>query len=352
MKYQDLLPKNKRPIIIIGAGSIVNDAHLPAYKIASFEVAGIFDINNERAKMIAQKFGIPIVYESLEQLVKLAPEAVFDMALPASEILSSLELLPDGSPVLIQKPMGNDFSEAKEILQLIRRKKLIAAMNFQLRYAPFILAANEIIDKGLIGDLCDIEISVNIYSPFHLWDFLFASKRVEILYHSIHYIDIVRSYFGNPSGIYAKTVKHEKMPDLASVRSSIILDYGEWKRAIILTNHCHDFNKKHQHAYIKLEGTRGAVRINMGLLMEYPKGEPDIVEYISNINHPKPEWKTLDIDGTWFPHAFIGTMSEVMKAASKEIVLPKNSVEDAIYTMACVDAAYESSLKGATKLPN
>jgi predicted dehydrogenase len=52
MKYQDLLPKNKRPIIIIGAGSIVNDAHLPAYKIASFEVAGIFDINNERAKMI------------------------------------------------------------------------------------------------------------------------------------------------------------------------------------------------------------------------------------------------------------------------------------------------------------
>jgi len=348
----DLLPQTKLPIVVIGAGSIVTDAHLPAYKIASFDVVGIFDINIEKAKVVAKKFGISVIYESLEQLVKLAPkDAVFDMALPATEIITSLELLPDGAYVLIQKPMGNDFIEAKKILQLVRRKKLVAAMNFQLRYAPFILAANEIIDKGLIGELCDIEISVNIYSPFHLWDFLLTSKRVEILYHSIHYVDLVRSYFGNPDGIYAKTVKHEKMSELASVRSSIIMDYGEWKRAIILTNHCHDFNKKHQHAYIKLEGTRGAVKINMGMLMEYPKGEPDIVEYISNINQPNPEWKNLCVDGTWFPHAFIGTMSEVMKAASKEITLPKNSVEDAIYTMACVDAAYESSLKGATKLP-
>jgi len=353
MNYRDLLPKNRRPIVVIGAGSIVNDAHLPAYQLASFEVAGIFDINNERAKMIAQKFGIPRVYESLEQLVRQAPKnAVFDMALPASEIISSLQKLPDGSPVLIQKPMGNNFTEAKEILGIVRSKNLLAAMNFQLRYAPFILTARDIIGRGLIGDLCDIEINVNIYHPFHLWDFLFRSERVEILYHSIHYIDLVRSFFGNPGGIYAKTVKHAKMPALASVRSSIIMDYGDWIRAIILTNHCHDFNPKYQHAYIKLEGTKGAVRINMGLLMDYPKGNEDIIEYISNDGNPEPEWQNLSVEGTWFPEAFVGTMSQVMKAASGEIERPDNSVEDSIYTMACVEAAYESSDKGGTKLPN
>ncbi len=352
MKYQDLLPKNKLPIVIIGAGSIVNDAHLPAYKIASFDVVGIFDINNERAKTIAGKFGIPTVYESLEQLVKQAPRnAVFDIALPASEIISSLLKLPDGSPVLIQKPMGNNFTEAKEILQIARSKKLLAGINFQLRYAPFILAARDVIDKGLIGELCDIEINVNIYHPFHLWDFLFKSERVEILYHSIHYIDLVRSFFGNPEGMYAKTVKHTMMPALASVRSSIIMNYGDWIRAIILTNHCHDFNQKHQHAYIKLEGTNGAVRINMGLLMDYPAGTRDVVEFISNKGNSKPEWQSLEVEGTWFPEAFIGTMSQVMKAASGEIERPDNSVEDCIYTMACVEAAYESSEKGGTKLP-
>src|SRR5579862_8891420 len=61
---------------------------------------------------------------------------------------------------------------------------------------------------------------------------------------------------GKMVGMYAKTVKHKKMPALASVRSSIIMNYGDWIRAIILTNHCHDFNPKYQHAYIKLEGTK------------------------------------------------------------------------------------------------
>ena len=31
-------PKNHSPIVIFGAGSIVNDAHLPAYKKAGFRV--------------------------------------------------------------------------------------------------------------------------------------------------------------------------------------------------------------------------------------------------------------------------------------------------------------------------
>jgi predicted dehydrogenase len=353
MNYQDLLPKNKRPIVVIGAGSIVNDAHLPAYKLASFDVAGIFDINNERAKMIGQKFGIPRVYESLEQMVSQAPKnAIFDMALPASAIIDSLKNLPDHVPVLIQKPMGNNFQEAKKILEIVRNKKLLAAINFQLRYAPFILTARDIISKGLIGDLCDIEIHVNIYHPFHLWEFLFKSERVEILYHSIHYIDLVRSFLGNPAGVYAKTVKHTMMPALASVRSSIIMDYGDWIRANIFTNHCHDFHPKYQHAYVKFEGSKGAVRINMGLLMDYPKGTSDTVEFISREDGPESQWQTLEVEGTWFPESFVGTMSQVMKAASGEIEKPDNSVEDSIYTMACVEAAYESSEKGGTKLPN
>ena len=36
------LPSEKRPIYIIGAGGIVNDAHLPAYKIAGYNVQGVF----------------------------------------------------------------------------------------------------------------------------------------------------------------------------------------------------------------------------------------------------------------------------------------------------------------------
>ncbi len=38
------LPANPRPIVVIGAGSIVRDAHLPVYQRLGFPVAGIFDV--------------------------------------------------------------------------------------------------------------------------------------------------------------------------------------------------------------------------------------------------------------------------------------------------------------------
>ena len=49
------MPKHPRPIIVIGAGGIVNDAHLPAYKIAGFWVAGIYDLDREKALATAAR---------------------------------------------------------------------------------------------------------------------------------------------------------------------------------------------------------------------------------------------------------------------------------------------------------
>ena len=46
------------PIYIIGAGGIVNTAHLPAYKIAGFNVQGIFDVLIKKAEQTVEDFNI------------------------------------------------------------------------------------------------------------------------------------------------------------------------------------------------------------------------------------------------------------------------------------------------------
>jgi len=330
----------------------VNDAHLPAYKIAGYNVAGIFDANEDKAIATAHRFNIPAVFDSLEALVKSVPaNAVFDVALPASAFIETLKALPNGASVLLQKPMGNTLEEAKEIRRIVHEKKMLAAVNFQLRYAPFITMAREIIARGEIGEVCDVEFNINVYTPWHLWDFLYSLPRVEILYHSIHYIDLVRSFLGNPKSVYAKTTKHPRMKELASVRSNIIMDYGEMIRANILVNHCHNFGTKHQCSNLKIEGTRGAINMQMGLNMNYPQGMPDVFEYVILEEGKEPLWKTLPINGTWFPHAFIYSMEQVLLAADGKIPAPDNSVDDCIYTMACVEAAYASSTKGGEPIP-
>ncbi len=346
---------NPPKIFMIGAGGIVNDAHLPAYKIAGYCVAGIYDINCDKAIATANRFNIPFVFNSLADMLAASAEdsVVFDVALPGSALAEILEQLPCNASVLLQKPMGEDLKGAQKILQISRERKQIAAVNFQLRYAPYVNEARQMINDGLLGNLLDIEVYVNVFTPWNLWTFLEELSRVEILYHSIHYIDLVRSFFGNPTSVYAKTIGHPSMPKLASVRSSIIMDYGDFKRANILTNHCHKFGLQHQDSYIKFEGMLGAIKIKMGALMNYPTGVPDDFEFtIFDEGNENAVWTKKTIKGSWFPEAFIGSMAEVMYAMQHPDVKPDNSVEDCIYTMACVEAAYQSNEIGGVRLTN
>ena len=335
-------PQNPRPIIVVGAGGIVHDAHLPAYRQEGFPVAALVDLDAEKAEHLARRFGVPFAGNSLDEARRKAPpDSIFDVALPAGSIMKVLPQLPDGAAVLIQKPMGNNLAEAEEILALCRSKGLIAAINFQLRWAPVMYAAKHITDAGLIGDVHDMEVQVRVFMPWDLWPFIMTSPRLEILYHSIHYVDLVRSWFGNPQRVLAKTVRNPQTPKLAATKSVIVMDYGEWKRVFITTNHGYTFPDS-QLSYVQWEGTEGALHAVMGVNLDYPTGKPDSLRYAARGNG----WRTLPTEGNWFPDAFAGSMGSLQSfvtGASNEL---PTSVEDAIETMRVVEAAYMLSEQG------
>ncbi len=332
------------PVCIAGAGGIVANAHLPAYRLAGYQVKGIMDLDVRKARTLAEKFAIGRVYESLAEMVAdNGTQVVYDFALPASETLHALQQLPDRATVLIQKPLGESLAEAKAMAACARTKQLLAGVNFQLRFAPFVLEARKMIAAGLIGAITDIEAYVNVHTPWNLWSFLFDKPRMEILYHSIHYIDLIRSFLGNPAKVLARTFKHPQSPQLASVRSNIILDYGDWVRAAIHTHHNHDFGEQGQESYIKIEGTLGVIKMTLGALINYPHGAGDSFHYITKTQEGRPEWQSKAIAGTWFPHAFIGTMEQMQLSRAGILQQPENNIEDACRTMACVEAAYLSN---------
>ncbi len=117
--------------IIIGAGGIVQTAHLPAYQLAGFEVKGIFDIDNDKAKIVAEKFGFQTVYPSLEDAIATGDgKVVFDIAVPASGIIPVLQKIPAYSAILLQKPMGEDLRQAKAIESLCRQNNRLPVLIF------------------------------------------------------------------------------------------------------------------------------------------------------------------------------------------------------------------------------
>lgn len=346
IEYKPVLPEHPHPIVIIGAGGIVNDAHLPAYKKAGFQVIGITNRTKERANALAERFGIPNVYDSVADAVgKAPPDAVYDVTIMPAQFVETLEQFSDGSAVLIQKPMGDYYWQSKEILSVCRRKHLVAAINCQLRFAPFVSAARNMINQGLIGELYDMEVRVTLNTPWELFPHVMVHPRLEIQYHSIHYIDLVRSFLGDPKTVMAKTLRHPAKT-LSSTRSTILFDYGDTTHAVINTNHDHVFGPQNEESFIKWEGTKGAIKAKMGLLMDYPNGVPDVFEYCILEDGKKPEWKTLELEGSWFPDAFIGTMSSLMRFKEGSSTTLPTSVEDVIKTMAVVECAYISSDNG------
>ena len=334
-------PSAPKPIVLIGAGGIVRDAHLPAYRKANFPVAGVFDVNPAAAEARAGEFGIPVFHSITEAAAQT--NVVFDLATPPGEHESALAALPDGATVVIQKPMGRNVAEAERIAKLCERKRMKAAVNFQLRFAPYMLAIRDLVQRGELGEIVDLEVHLNLETPWDLFPFLRQESRVEILVHTVHHLDLVRLFLGNPQRVFARTVKHPRFPQLASVRSSIILDYGDMIRCCLSVNHCHRFGLQNMDASVRIEGTDGCAIATLGLLLDYPRGSADRLQIIGR---SFPQWTEVSLEGRWFPDGFVGVMSNVQRFAAGEDASLISPVRDALETMRLVEACYVSDQSG------
>src|SRR4029079_661648 len=334
-------PSRPLPIAIIGAGAIVRTAHLPVYRRLGFPVAGVYDVNCAAARQTAAMFGIERVFHSLDEACAL-DGVVYDLAVPGDQILDILTCLPDGSGVLMQKPMGRDLDEARRIRQIARDRRLIAAVNLQLRFSPNMLALRDLIRAGMLGTLVDMDVRMVIDKPWPNWIFMEGARRLEVPYHSIHYIDAIRSFAGEPDGVYCRAVPHPELPRLRDTRSSIILEYGDRTPCSLVLNHTHRAGPRYRESVMLVEGTLGAARLTMGVNLSYPTGPADTMEIFTD-----EAWRSLPLRGSWFMEAFEGPMSNLQRVISGEDASLISSVDDAIKTMAIVEACYESNERGA-----
>lgn len=340
------LPSKPRPIVIIGAGGVVRTAHLPVYQRLKFPVAGLYDINPDASRDTARRFGVSTVFSSLARAATAA-DAVFDVAVPGDQITSVLKALPRGAAVLIQKPMGEDLAAARSIVSICRELGLVAAMNFQLRFSPNVLALRDLVASRELGDIVDIEVRLVVKQPWHLWKFLEGAPRLEVLYHSIHYLDAIRALVGEPRGVYCRAVAHPAMPEFRDTRSTIILDYGDALRCSLLLNHTHEQQGAHGASFLKVEGTKGAAQLTLGVNVDYPNGPHDTLE----VALEKGRWQPVELRGSWFIEAFEGPMSNLQRFVAGEDAALVSPVDDAIRTMALVEACYQSSAAGGTPIP-
>lgn len=334
------IPQNHRqPIAIIGAGGIVNDAHLPAYAAAGLEVVGIADLDYDRAHSLARKFAIGTTYSSIDALLQDDRVGVVDIAVPYQAQPALFRRSVEANKhILAQKPFAESGSVAAELCALAQSAGVSAAVNQQLRFDEGIAAAHAMVRGGWIGTVSAMSITVNITTPWHLWDWALAAPRLEILMHSIHYHDVVRWFLGDPLSVHCLAGRTAGQSPVGETRTISSYRYAKDVVALVHANHVNAGGDNY--ATFRLDGDQGSIRGTLGLLYDYPVGRRDTLEVSSKIMRTDG-WLPYPITQRWFPDAFAGTMGSLMSeiATGEE---SRTSVRDNVGTIRLVEALYSS----------
>ncbi|MEY7851775.1 Gfo/Idh/MocA family protein [Natrarchaeobius sp. A-rgal3] len=318
---------------IVGCGEIVESAHLPAYDAAGFSVAGVTDENAERATEVADRFDV-VAYPDLETMV--ADVDVVDVAVPPRFQPEIVDTVVDaGCHLLCQKPLADDFEAAERICERVADADVVAAVNQQMRWEKSIRAVSDLLEEGALGTPLRATIEVNIETDWSNWGWMLESPRLEVMFHSIHYLDAMRSLFGDPVGVSSTMAKVPSQPAEGETRTLHVLEYPDQLRATIDVNHN---NWADPYARFRFEGTEGLVRGTIGLFDHYPESGPDTFEFLAAGDS---EGERYEISDAWFPDAFVGTMGSLLEAIETGET-PPTHVQDNLETLRLANATYKS----------
>ena len=331
--------KHDYGIGIVGAGSIVRHAHLPAYRNAMFNVVGIFDQSIKAAKEVATEFDVPVVYTGLEDLLGDPQVEIVDIAVPAPfQPAIAHKVIASGRSLLCQKPLAVTFQDAKGIVAAAESANVKIAVNQQMRWAPSIATAHSFIESGLLGEPVASTIDVNILTRWGAWPWLVVNDHLELMYHSIHYQDATRYLFGMPDRIFTSGGKFPGQPENAETHTLTVFEYGSGLTAMVRSN---QWNwTREQHAIFRFEGSEGRIEGTLGLLYDYPHGRPDTIRYLSKLLRTD-DWFDVVVEDLWIPDAFVGPMASLMQAIQTDGI-PATSARDNLDTLRNLFASYRS----------
>lgn len=135
---------------VIGLGSIAQKAYMPTYR-SHQETEFIFATRNaETRQQLAAKWGIPYIYQELDELLQVGIEACIIHSATASHYQLVKRCLEAGVHVYVDKPLSEELAEVDELLALAEARGLLLMVGFNRRYAPFVKELAQLPDKGLM----------------------------------------------------------------------------------------------------------------------------------------------------------------------------------------------------------
>lgn len=142
-------------VAMIGAGTIVQVGHIPRFKeIKNVEVVAVVDVNEARARLVADEAGIVNVYSDYKKMLAEVKPNVVVVATPNTfHKPMAIDALNAGAHVLCEKPLALTYADAKEMMDVAAANNRVLTVGTHYRWTPPVQAAKAHVDKGFFGEI-------------------------------------------------------------------------------------------------------------------------------------------------------------------------------------------------------
>jgi len=139
---------------IIGCGRIAEN-HADAFaRLDGVQIKYAIDLDEEKAKALAEKFSIPNTGTSYEEILKDKDLHSISLAVPHDlHGPMALQAVAAGKHVLIEKPLVIDPAQGRQLLEAATTAGLTVLPVAQHRYDPIVREIKNLLDSGEMGGL-------------------------------------------------------------------------------------------------------------------------------------------------------------------------------------------------------
>ncbi len=340
---------------VIGAGSI-SDFHLASYQNnKQAEILAICDLNEQRAREKAEKYGASRIYTDYRDLVADRDiDAVSICTWNNSHAEISIAALHAGKHVLVEKPLSVTVEEARRVEEAVNKTGKLLQVGFVRRYAANTRILKQFIDAGDLGEIYYAKASClrRLGNPGGWFADKERSGGGPVLDLGVHMIDICWYLMGCPKvksvsgNVYRKLGNRANVQNLSFYKA---VDYDASKNTVedlanalirfengasLMVDVSFTLHAKQDEVTVKLYGEKGGAEIEPELLL--------VSEKHNTILNMTPQVDSLKFD---FVEAFRSEIDHFVDCClnGSETLSP---VQHGVELMKMLCGIYESSEKG------
>jgi len=134
---------------LVGCGRIASDHMMVYQQIGNVEIVAVSDVDMERARRFATKFGVNKAYSNPSELFELKDLGFIDVCTPPSTHATIVkDAAKSGHNILLEKPMALSTDECDEMIHEVEKNKVSLCICHNQIFFPAIQQAKRLMDAG------------------------------------------------------------------------------------------------------------------------------------------------------------------------------------------------------------